>query len=217
MSLPRDFTYAAQAAYELDPTVNPVGVEHFLMGLHGTLDAISEGDFQDGLRWATRAEAESPGTLRRTAASWGAESEFDRAAPFVRRRCLLCKGRGWYWAPYSVPMVRCECSGCRGRGYEKGAAKVRERTIRRDDKEPLVFTGWLVGSATEMGTRGERTTLRLWRVEGGGYVGGRVSSLGDAETWEAEACDDEEAVVAFFGRHDLPRELYRNAGLEAGE
>lgn len=119
-SLPREFSYGARAAHEIDPTVNPVGVESILRCTHGSLDGLSEDAFLRGVAAAKWAEAESPGALREAAASWGAGDEFDRAAPYVRTRCRFCKGRGWYWAgPLALghPYVRCECSACRGTGY----------------------------------------------------------------------------------------------------
>ena len=82
--LPRSSSCAARAARSIDPALNPVGVEHVPMDRCGTLDTLREDDFRGGAAAARRAEAGTPGRLRRTAASRGAGPGCDRAEPCDR-------------------------------------------------------------------------------------------------------------------------------------
>ena len=63
---------------ELDPTINPVGVEACMRLQYGTLDHLSHEEFKDEIAIARGCEKEEPGFLRQTAESYGMEREFDK-------------------------------------------------------------------------------------------------------------------------------------------
>ena len=70
--------------YELDPTVNPVGVEYTMRLQYGTLDHLPHSIFLEEITLAKQCEAVDPGFLHKTAVSYGAGSDFDQAERFVQ-------------------------------------------------------------------------------------------------------------------------------------
>ena len=61
--------YYQELIHELDPGVNPAGVEAWMRLRHGTLDHLSREEFKDEIRAARHCETEEPGHLWETAAS----------------------------------------------------------------------------------------------------------------------------------------------------
>ena len=70
--------------YELDPTVNPLGVESSMRLLYGTLNHLPRRIFLEEILIAKQCEAEEPGFLRGAAASYGAAHDFDQAQRLVQ-------------------------------------------------------------------------------------------------------------------------------------
>lgn len=94
-------------------------------------------------------------------------------------------------------------------------------TVTRDKALDLRFEGALVckvSSEEEFASRW--TELFLYRTEGGKFVGqivGVSTMEGENNRYKAEVCEDETAVIQFFGAGWLAKELYREANIDAVE
>lgn len=64
--------------HELDPTVNPAGVEASMRLQFGTLDHLDRDEFRREIEVAKACESESPGYLRAVAESYGLAEDFER-------------------------------------------------------------------------------------------------------------------------------------------
>jgi hypothetical protein len=62
---------------ELNPKVNPAGVEASMRLRYGTLDHLDRTDFKSEIRIAIACENEEPGFLRKTAESFGMGEDFN--------------------------------------------------------------------------------------------------------------------------------------------
>lgn len=69
-----------QTIRDMDPTVNPAGVEAAMRLQYGTLDHLDEQTFAEEIELAKACEAEEPGFLRRVAESYGMGADFDKWA-----------------------------------------------------------------------------------------------------------------------------------------
>ena len=65
---------------EIDPTVNPVGIEAGMRLQHGTLDHLSRGEIAKEIRLLKKCEAEEPGFLRSCCTSERHKAQFDQAS-----------------------------------------------------------------------------------------------------------------------------------------
>ena len=82
---PRPLTSYAKLIHDIDPTVNPVGVECSMRLQYNTLDHLARHTFRDEIAIAKEIEALEPGELRRITATYGRTHEFDAAAAHVRQ------------------------------------------------------------------------------------------------------------------------------------
>jgi hypothetical protein len=64
--------------HDLDPTVNPAGVEASMRLQFGTLDHLSRDDFRREIGIAKACEAEEPGYLEAVAESYGMAADYAR-------------------------------------------------------------------------------------------------------------------------------------------
>ena len=64
--------------HDIDPTVNPAGVEASMRLQFGTLDHLDRQTFREEIILAKECEREQPGYLRRTAASYGMEADYNK-------------------------------------------------------------------------------------------------------------------------------------------
>ena len=82
---PRPLIGYAKTIHDLDPTINPVGVEESMRIQYGTLDHLDRATFRAEIRLAHDMEAEEPGILRRIADSYGNADRYDEAEAHVSR------------------------------------------------------------------------------------------------------------------------------------
>ena len=80
---PRPLTGYAKLIHDIDPTVNPVGVECSMHLQYSTLDHLDWHTFRDEIAIAKGIETVKPGELRRIAATYDRTGEFDAAAAHV--------------------------------------------------------------------------------------------------------------------------------------
>ena len=71
--------------FEIDPTINPVGVEALMRLEHSTLDSMPASVFRQEVKLAAQCEAEQPGILRSVADSFGELRDFEAAEALVQR------------------------------------------------------------------------------------------------------------------------------------
>ena len=64
--------------HDIDPTVNPAGVEASMRLQYGTLDHLDRHTFVEEIILAKQCEKEQPGYLRRTAASYGLTDDYNK-------------------------------------------------------------------------------------------------------------------------------------------
>ena len=62
--------------HEIEPSVNPAGVEASMRLIYGVLDHLSRETFAEEIQIAKKAEAQDPGFLRQVAESYGMEKDF---------------------------------------------------------------------------------------------------------------------------------------------
>ena len=104
-----------------------------------------------------------------------------------------------------------------------------EIIVERDGELDLKFRGELIAgvssssnnaSSAYSGSPGRWATLSLKRTRGGKYVAARIGHTiwdGEYDRHEAEVCEDESAVIEFFGAGRLAKELYEAADIDATE
>ena len=63
--------------HELDPHINPAGVEASMRLQYGVLDHLSRETFREEIQIARASEAESPGFMKSAAESYGMAPDFD--------------------------------------------------------------------------------------------------------------------------------------------
>jgi len=106
---------------------------------------------------------------------------------------------------------------------EEGDATMERITLKRDNDRDLTFTGDLVAEASSArAMRGDKSTgrwteLQLYRTAGGKMVGatiGRTQWQGEVDRFAAAVCDDDAAVIEFFGHGWLAKDLYSEAGID---
>ena len=76
-------TWSQKLIRELDPSINPVGVEAHMLAHFSTLGHLSRQDFINEISIAKACEAEQPGFLRKVANSFGMGSSYDEAQELV--------------------------------------------------------------------------------------------------------------------------------------
>lgn len=64
--------------HEIDPALNPAGVEASMRLTHGTLDHLSRAQFEDETKVASACERREPGFLERAASSFGMAEAYKR-------------------------------------------------------------------------------------------------------------------------------------------
>ncbi len=101
--------------------------------------------------------------------------------------------------------------------------------VERDGAPDLRFTGELVCSTSSSannassyysGSTGRWRTLKLWKTQSGKFVCqsvGHTQWQGEKTRYSAAVCDDDSAVMEFFGHGWLAKDLYSEAGIEAVE
>ena len=103
-----------------------------------------------------------------------------------------------------------------------GADDMETITIKRDNDADLRFAGEVVADASsvhEMRTgksTGRWCELTLYRTRGGRYVCAQIGHTqweGERKRHTAAVCDDEAAVIEFFGHGWLAKDLYKAAGI----
>lgn len=67
-----------QTIHEIDPTINPAGVEASMRLQYGTLDHLPRETFVEEVALAHLCEAEEPGYLRSVAESYGMAADFEK-------------------------------------------------------------------------------------------------------------------------------------------
>ena len=72
--------------HQIDPTVNPAGVEACMRLEYGTLDHLPRETFVDEIQTSMEAEAEQPGFLRSVAESYGIIDNYDNWEPTVQAK-----------------------------------------------------------------------------------------------------------------------------------
>ena len=79
--------------FEIDPTVNPAGVEASMRLEYGTLDHLDRATFAQEIEIAKDCERTEPGYLRQIAESYGLARDFERAEPMVKNVDLRVQPR----------------------------------------------------------------------------------------------------------------------------
>ena len=69
-------SYYQRLIREMNPTVNPAGVEASMRLQYGTLSHLSARDFRREIKLAVSCEKAEPGFLKRTAESFGMADDF---------------------------------------------------------------------------------------------------------------------------------------------
>lgn len=69
-----------QMIHDMDPSVNPAGVEAAMRLQYGTLDHLDRQTFAEEIELAKACEAEQPGFLAGVANSYGMGSDFSKWA-----------------------------------------------------------------------------------------------------------------------------------------
>lgn len=64
--------------HDIDPTINPAGVEASMRLMYGTLDHLSHEIFRRETAIARSCKEREPGYLRRTAISYGMTADYNR-------------------------------------------------------------------------------------------------------------------------------------------
>ena len=72
--------------HEIDPTINPVGVEEHMRAEYGTLDHLSREKFAREIRVALACEERYPGYLRMCCI--GREAEYDQVQTILDRAAI---------------------------------------------------------------------------------------------------------------------------------
>lgn len=120
-----------------------------------------------------------------------------------------------------IPAVQCHEIDEDGEIMEDMA----EITLDNQGAPNLRFVGKLVAemssspdqaSSYYSGSTGRYTILRLFRTRGGKFVAektGRTQWQGERDRINIAVCDDEKAVIEFFGHGWLAKDLYEEAGI----
>ena len=99
-------------------------------------------------------------------------------------------------------------------------------TLENDNAPAIRFTGELVAETSSSnnnassyysGQTGRWTTLKLYKTKGGKFVAqsiGHTQWQGEHDRHKSAVCEDEAAVIAFFGHGWLAKDLYEEAGIE---
>lgn len=99
-------------------------------------------------------------------------------------------------------------------------------TLENDNAPAIRFTGELVAETSSSnnnassyysGHTGRWTTLKLYKTKGGKFVAqsiGHTQWQGEHDRHKSAVCEDEAAVIAFFGHGWLAKDLYEEVGIE---
>lgn len=103
---------------------------------------------------------------------------------------------------------------------------MQQYIVKNDSSRNIRFTGEVVASAESSPdtahpsfsrSTGRWTELTLYRTKGGKFVChelGGTQWQGEHNRHRAAVCEDEEAVIEFFGTGWLAKELYDDAGMD---
>lgn len=99
-------------------------------------------------------------------------------------------------------------------------------TLENDNAPAIRFTGELVAETSSSnnnassyysGQTGRWTTLKLYKTKGGKFIAqsvGHTQWQGEHDRYKSAVCENEAAVIAFFGHGWLAKDLYEEAGIE---